>query len=194
MERLLDQLVQLSRAGESIGRRQAVELGPVAREALSRVEDRRQGEGNGRVAVTIREGLPTVLGDRDALVQVFQHLIDNAVRFSADAGEPVVTVEAGGRTRQEATVIVRDNGRGVDPVHHQRVFGLFERLDPAVDGAGVGLTLVRRIVALHGGQVGLESPGAGCGTEVWVRLPVPREDKEPAGLVGAREGASRPSE
>ena len=59
---------------------------------------------------------------------------------------------------------VEDNGIGVDPRHHQRIFNLFERLDPAVEGTGIGLALVKRIVEVHGGEVWVESEGAGRGS------------------------------
>jgi signal transduction histidine kinase len=193
MERLLDHLVELSRAGEAAGSRIPVDLDSAVREALARVEERRPQELGGRVCVSIAEGLPTVLGDRRALVQVFQHLIDNAVKFSADVDEPRIAVEVSALTATDATIVVRDNGRGVDPVHRERVFGLFERLDPAVEGSGVGLAVVKRIVGLHGGQVGLTSRGAGEGTEVWTRLPVPPKSAT-VDAVGATRGASRPSE
>jgi PAS domain S-box-containing protein len=172
MQRLLDHLVELSHAGRSADPPAPVPLDEVAREALRMVEGRR---AESQVAVHIEDGLPVVFGDQARLLQVFQNLLDNAVKFAADAEEPTVTVEAVGRTAGEATVVVRDNGRGVDPLHRERIFGLFEKLDPRAEGTGVGLAVVKRIVETHGGTVSLDSKGRGLGAEVWVTLPVPPE-------------------
>ncbi len=170
VQRLLDHLVELSHAGRSADPPAPVCLDAVAREAVRLVEGRRAGS---HVEVHVGEGLPVVLGDHARLLQVFQNLLDNAVKFATDAEEPRVFVEASGRTDREATVVVRDNGRGLDPVHRERVFGLFEKLDPRAEGTGVGLAVVKRIVESHGGTVSLDSRGPGCGTEVRVTLPLP---------------------
>jgi signal transduction histidine kinase len=160
----------------------------VASEALRLVEGRRVDSG---VRVELDRGLPVVLGDHPRLVQVFQNLLDNAFKFTAGTDEPVVRVEPGPREAGEATVIVRDNGRGVDPAHHQRVFGLFEKLDPRCEGTGVGLAVVKRIVETHGGRTRLESRGLGCGTEVWITLPTPPESGEEKAVP--TEAAERPT-
>jgi len=188
MQRLLDHLVELSHAGRSAGPPAPVPLDGVAREAARLVEGRRAENG---VAVHVGDGLPVVLGDHGRLLQVFQNLIDNAVKFAVDADEPRVAVEAVSLVGGEATVVVRDNGRGVEPGQRERVFGLFEKLDPRTEGTGVGLAVVKRIVETHGGTVSLDSPGRGRGTEVRVTLPVPPEAGVPVGGDGAREGAGR---
>jgi PAS domain S-box-containing protein len=172
MQRLLDHLVELSQAGRGAGVPEPVPLETVAAEALRLVEGRRAGSG---VQVELAAGLPVVFGDYARLVQVFQNLLDNAVKFTAGVDEPKVRVEPGLGEPGEATVVVRDNGRGIDPAHHQRVFGLFEKLDPHAEGTGVGLAVVKRIVETHGGKTRVESRGQGCGTEVWITLPTPPE-------------------
>lgn len=70
-----------------------------------------------------------------------------------------------------AILFVRDNGIGIDPQFHERVFGLFNRLDPNIEGTGVGLTLIRRIMEVHGGKVWLESK-LGAGTTFYFTLPI----------------------
>jgi signal transduction histidine kinase len=66
---------------------------------------------------------------------------------------------------------VRDNGIGIDARFRDRVFGLFEKLDPDSEGSGVGLALIKRIVDQHRGRVWVESEGKGCGTTVCFMLP-----------------------
>jgi signal transduction histidine kinase len=81
-------------------------------------------------------------------------------------------IEVGARPEKDAIVLfVRDNGMGIDPRHHERVFGLFDRLDARTEGTGVGLALVKRIVELHGGRIWVESEGFGRGTTICLTLP-----------------------
>jgi signal transduction histidine kinase len=102
--------------------------------------------------------LPLVHGDRVRLVEVVQNLIDNACKFMGDQAAPRITIGQQGLDREGKRIFfVRDNGMGIDPRHHERVFGLFEKLDPHSEGTGVGLALVRRIVEAHGGRVWVES-------------------------------------
>ena len=68
---------------------------------------------------------------------------------------------------------VEDNGKGIAPKFHENVFGLFNRLDPNIDGTGIGLTLVRRIVEVHEGQIWVESEGQGQGSTFVFTLPLP---------------------
>jgi len=104
-----------------------------------------------------------VKGDRRRLLEVFQNLLDNAAKFMGDAANP--RVEVGVRQDgDQAVYFVRDNGMGIEPRHVDRVFGLFEKLDPGGEGTGIGLALVRRIVEAHGGRTWADSAGRGLGS------------------------------
>jgi signal transduction histidine kinase len=107
---------------------------------------------------------PLVLhGDRQRLREIFQNLIDNAVKFMGD--QPSPRIEVGVEDRGgENVIFVRDNGLGIDPRHQHRLFGLFERMHPEIDGVGMGLAIIKRIVELHGGRIWVESAGEGCGS------------------------------
>jgi signal transduction histidine kinase len=171
MEHLLHELLRLSRAGRVLSAMERVPLGEVAREAAgllrARLEER-------RVRLEVDPGLPDVYGDRVRLVEVLQNLIENAVKFLGDQATPVVRVGARPGDGSSAPVLfVQDNGIGIEPRFHEKVFGLFDQLDPRVDGTGVGLALVKRIVEVHGGRVWIESAGSGQGTTVCLTLPPP---------------------
>ena len=70
-------------------------------------------------------------------------------------------------------MFVRDNGSGIDPQYHERVFGLFDKLDPKSEGTGIGLALVKRIVEVHGGRIWIESAGNSQGATFLFTLPLP---------------------
>jgi signal transduction histidine kinase len=112
--------------------------------------------------------LPTVHGDPRQLRRVLQNLVGNAVKFRADAA-PRVELSAK-RDRHEWVVTVRDNGRGVDPDHAGRIFGMFSRAATETEGAGIGLAVCRRIVEAHGGHIWVE-PAEGGGSAFRFTLP-----------------------
>ncbi|MCP3983143.1 MAG: hypothetical protein GY723_02065 [bacterium] len=102
-------------------------------------------------------------------------LLGNAVRYLGD--QPMPRIAVGGRDPgatggELPSFYIRDNGMGIDPQYHEKVFGLFERLDPeASEGTGIGLALVKRIVEVHGGRISVESEGAGHGSTLCFTLP-----------------------
>ncbi len=101
-------------------------------------------------------------------------LLHNAVRFMGDQESP--RVEVGARRDGDETVCyVRDNGIGIEPHDHRRVFRIFKRLETDTGGAGAGLALVKRIVEVHGGRIWVESEGRGTGSTFCFTLPRGRE-------------------
>ena len=73
---------------------------------------------------------------------------------------------------------VRDNGQGIDPKYHDKVFGLFDRLDPDTQGTGIGLALAKRIMAFHGGRIWIDSQGQGQGSTFYFTVPTKASKKE----------------
>jgi len=102
---------------------------------------------------------------------VVQNLIENAVKYLGDQPEPQITIDM--RTeKNEPVFYISDNGMGIDPAYHDRVFNLFEKLNPQSEGTGIGLTLVKRIIETHGGRVWVESDGLGKGSTFCFTLPM----------------------
>jgi PAS domain S-box-containing protein len=166
MSALLDNLLELSRVGRIGGVFQPVSLNTVAREA----EELLAGFLLERkVQLTIAPDLPVVRGDRGRLVQVLQNLFENAAKYMGSQPQP--QIELGAHVQGEDCVcFVRDNGIGIEPRYAERIFGLFEKLDPRSAGTGIGLALVRRIIEFHGGRVWVESDGHNGSTFLF-RLP-----------------------
>ncbi|HEX6882491.1 MAG TPA: ATP-binding protein, partial [Planctomycetota bacterium] len=122
---------------------------------------------------TVTQGsLPTVMGDEFQVAQVFQNLVGNAVKFRRKDVDPVVHVDCELRDG-EWLLSVRDNGIGLDPTYAQRIFEVFQRLHGREEyaGTGIGLSLCKKIVERHGGEIWCES-SPGAGSTFFFTLPV----------------------
>lgn len=172
MDRLLQELLELSRVGHVLNAPEPVEMDGVVLEAIDHVRGRLGQLG---VKVDVEPGLPTVFGDRVRLVEVVQNLLDNAAKFMGSQEGPRIEVGCRGLDARSLQVFfIRDNGIGIDPAYREKVFGLFDKLDRQSEGTGIGLALVKRIVQVHGGRVWIEAPeGSGAGTTVCFSLPEP---------------------
>ena len=167
MHRLLNELLELSRIGRLMDPPQPVAFRTLVQEAVEILQGRLRETG---VKVSIADEFPVVYGDRRRLLEVLQNLMDNAAKFSAGASEPMVEIGWDGYEKGMPVFFVRDNGIGISPEHHERVFGLFNKLDPLAEGTGVGLALVKRIIEFHGGRIWVESE-AGHGAAFRFTLP-----------------------
>jgi signal transduction histidine kinase len=181
MKTLLDGLLEYSRIG-----RLEIEVTSVP---VQRVVERMMHELQVEIAATgahidLTETLPAVLYSEACLTQVFSHLVSNALKF-IDGKAPAITI--GCEDDQECyRITVSDNGIGIAPEHHRRIFELFKRLHTreTYPGTGAGLTFVKRIVETHGGQVGVES-NLGEGSTFFFTIP----KMPPPGLHRARAEA-----
>ena len=173
MQRLLNELLELSRVGRLKNEFTCFPLDELAREAAELVQGQLMARG---VSLSIQEDLPVVCGDRPRLTEVLQNLFDNAAKFMGDQQQPCIEVGSAGKDAERDLMIfyVRDNGLGIAPEHHERVFGLFNKLDPKSDGTGIGLALVRRIVEVHGGTIWVDSE-AGKGSTFYFSLRPPAQ-------------------
>jgi len=175
MTRLLDDLLDISRV--TLGKIQ-LQLAPVnvGQVIASAVEATRPLIASGAHQLTVKVPADSVVirGDAVRLTQVVANLINNAAKYTERGGRIDVAVDHSG---EEVRVSVRDNGIGIAADALERIFDLFSQLpgghERAQGGLGVGLTLARRLVEMHGGTVEALSEGANRGTEIVVRLPAP---------------------
>lgn len=166
MHILLNELLQLSRVGRVINEPKQTPFGEIVQEALQRVEGQLQVR---QVQVKVGGDLPEVFGDTERLVEVIQNLVDNACKFMGDEKHPLI--EIGVQKRENQNVFfVKDNGIGINKKFHEKVFGLFDKLDPNSNGTGIGLALVKRIVEVHRGKIWVESEEAEKGTTFYFTL------------------------
>ncbi|MBN2393956.1 MAG: PAS domain S-box protein [Anaerolineae bacterium] len=174
MQRLLGELLELSRIGRLMNPPEEVSFETIAREAVELVRGRIEERG---VDVTIVPGLPTVYGDRARLVEVVQNLVDNACKFMGDQSQPCLDIGAK-QSQGEIVFYVCDNGMGIEPQYHDKVFALFEKLDPQSEGTGIGLAIVKRIIETHGGKIWVESEGNGKGSTFYFTTDRHRKKQE----------------
>jgi PAS domain S-box-containing protein len=169
MHRLLTELLELSRIGRMMNAPETINFSDLVREAMDSVHGQLE---TGRVTVQIQPDLPTVYGDRQRLVEVLQNLLDNAVKFMGDQTNPCIEIGQCNEDAEHGNTIffVKDNGIGIDSAHHERIFGLFNKLDPRAEGTGIGLAIVKRIVEVHGGRIWVESEGLGKGSTFYFTL------------------------
>jgi signal transduction histidine kinase len=168
LDQLIQDLLAYSRLGRADLRLQPVELSAVLNDVLTQLETELQEK---KAVVHVTEPLPMVTGHHSTLVQVLANLMSNAVKFVPAGTQPQIqvwTAERDGWIR----LAVKDNGIGIDPEHHERIFRIFERLHgiEIYPGTGVGLAIVRKAIARMGGRVGLIS-APGQGSEFWLELP-----------------------
>jgi PAS domain S-box-containing protein len=166
MQDLLKDLLDLSRIGRMMNPSEVIPFHALVQEGIELTEGRLHERG---VQVHVQPNLPSVYGDGKRLLELMQNLIDNAAKYMGNQPEPRIDIGCEGVEDDKPIFFVRDNGIGIAPEHHEKIFGLFNKLDPNVEGTGVGLALVKRIVEYHGGRIWVES-GEGKGSTLFFTL------------------------
>ena len=160
MDELLSDLLELSRIGRLINPPEEIDTVRLVNDALDSVNARIRSKN---VTVEVAEELPSLYGDRIRLREVFENLIDNAAKYTGEQIEPVIEIGVQNH-KDEIIFFVKDNGLGIEEQYQERIFGLFEKLNPSIEGTGIGLALVKRIIETHGGKIWVESEGLGKGS------------------------------
>ena len=157
---LLNDLLELSRVGRMMNEPSDIDMNRLVNDCLTQLAGSLKPK---QVEIVLQADLPATRGDAQRLSAVLQNLIENAIKYMGN--QVVPRIEIGARVDGKETVFyVSDNGAGIDPLHHEKVFGLFSKLDAGSAGTGIGLALVRRIIDIHGGRVWVESEGIGMGS------------------------------
>jgi signal transduction histidine kinase len=167
MRLLLSDLLELSRIGRLTNAPQMTLFADLAKDALNIVHGQLEERF---ITVIVQPDLPVVFGDRQRLTEVLQNLVDNAAKFMGDQKNPQIEIGQRGEEEGKPVFFVRDNGIGIAPKYHEQVFGLFNKLNPYIDGTGIGLALVKRIIEVHGGRIWVESE-VGTGSTFCFTLP-----------------------
>ncbi|MBI5352629.1 MAG: PAS domain S-box protein [Chloroflexi bacterium] len=158
MQNLLKDLLELSRIGRIMNPPTEVLFADIVNEALDLVRGQIKLR-NVKIELIDVQGV-FVNGDHTRLVEVIQNLVDNAAKFMSRQSAPVITIGSKVSAQGERIFYVQDNGIGIAPEFHERIFGLFNKLSSNTEGTGIGLTLVKRIIEVHGGRIWVESQPA----------------------------------
>jgi signal transduction histidine kinase len=168
MARLIDDLLNYSRVG-----RRAIQSSPIS---LKQIFDEISVNLAGRLeqsggTLIITGDLPVVKGDLTLLRQIFTNLLDNAITYHRADIPPHLEVVCEQKNGY-VTVNIKDNGIGIPPQYHEKIFQVFQRLhtEDEYPGTGIGLAIVKKSVEMLNGQIGLESI-VGQGSTFWVRVP-----------------------
>jgi signal transduction histidine kinase len=167
MDKILSDLLEFARIGRVRRPPEDVNVRQLIEEVLQRLDGLIRGRN---ITIKIAPVFPPVYGDRVRVRELLEILIENAVKYGD--GRKQSLIEIGTRLQDDPPVIfVRDDGLGIEPRYHSRIFELFEKLDPNVEGTGIGLALAKRIVEVHGGRIWVESEGKGHGSTFCFTLP-----------------------
>lgn len=172
MRLMLDSLLQYSRYNSVAIAGKTAKLLDVIHDALSAFDM----DGSGIETVINAEGVSDVKGDPVLLSHVLQNLVGNAVKFRSDQS-PTIRIDAR-QTNYEISIAVTDNGIGIEPRFADKIFEMFYRLhdDDEYDGTGIGLTICRKIINDHGGQIWLDTGHKGGTRFVFTVLAASEED------------------
>ena len=165
---MIRDLLELSRVGKAVHPEKDVDFSAVVEESLKILSSRVEEKG---IELVVSDEFPRVRCDRRRMVQVLENLLSNAIKFMGENPSP--RIEIGNREEDGCHRFwVRDNGIGLDPQYHGRIFELFQSLMEVSDeeGTGVGLTIARKIIEHHAGRIWVES-AKGEGSTFYFTLP-----------------------
>lgn len=168
MQDLLRDLLELSRIGRMMNAPETIQFEDLLHDSLDIVHGQLEAS---HITVLTQPNLPAVHGDRQRLLEVLQNLLDNAIKYMGDQPNPRIEIGQQGEEEDKPIFFIKDNGIGIASEYHERIFGLFNKLDPKSDGTGVGLALVKRIIEVHGGRIWVESE-PGKGSTFYFSLPI----------------------
>ena len=171
MEQLLEDLLELSRVGRVCIPSANVPLEEVVKSACDMLHGPLEEKN---IRLEIAEPMPTVFGDRTRLVELVQNIVENAIKYMGDQPHPQIQVTAE-VVENMARLSIRDNGIGIEEKYIDKIFGLFDQLDPDCVGTGIGLALVKRIAEYHGGAIYATSEGLSKGSTFVTTLPLGKE-------------------
>ncbi len=160
MQNLLEDLLQLSRIGRLVNTSSEFSISTIAEEVIELLQGNFSSLSN---YVTIEPNMPKVYADKTRIREVIQNLVENSIKYRNV--NISLKIDIGSISKEEEIVyFVKDNGIGIKKEYLNKIFGLFEKLNPSSDGTGIGLALVKRIVELHGGKIWAESEGLDKGS------------------------------
>ncbi|MCI5158662.1 MAG: sensor histidine kinase, partial [Candidatus Electrothrix sp. AUS1_2] len=176
MSQLIRDLLELSRVGRIDSDKKMIDLNELLRTFIDSQSIRLRGSG---LSVAITSELPEIYGNESRVLQVFENILSNALKYvhNEEGGK----LEIYARDEEEwRYIFCQDNGPGIPPEYHEKIFGLFYRLDANEEGTGVGLAVVKKIMKFHGGDIQVEPETGRAGEGAVFRLSFPGQQPDAA--------------
>jgi PAS domain S-box-containing protein len=155
MQELLDDLLEISRIGRKIFPHTKISIDKIVKSVKELLAIKiKETKAN----ITIEKNLPCIIAEEPRIKEVFLNLIDNALKYKSKNCIPKIYIGVRYENSHDTPIFyVEDNGIGIDSRYHDKIFGLFERMNNDIDGTGVGLAIVKRIIEVHEGKLWVES-------------------------------------
>ena len=167
METLIDDLLEFSRIGRMADAFENVPSAKIIGDVLNVLDTQLKERG---IKMDVQGKLPVINCEENRIYQAFENLIQNSIKYMGNTESPVIEVGCG-QTNGFHEFYVKDNGIGIDPEYHQKIFQVFQRLKEVdAKGTGIGLSIVEKIAEIHGGSVRVESE-RGKGATFWFSVP-----------------------
>ncbi|WPD24224.1 MAG: HAMP domain-containing sensor histidine kinase [Candidatus Electrothrix scaldis] len=167
MGQLINDLVELSRVGRIDLDKKQLDMNLLLKK-LQEEKQRRFNSAN--IRLTIERNLPPIHGNESRVLQVFENLLSNALKYAVKPEGTEVTI-GGTSKNKEVIFYVKDDGPGIESNFHEKIFGLFQRLDNEAEGTGIGLAVVKKVMQFHEGKIWVES-SPGKGATFWLSFPI----------------------
>ena len=167
MGNLISDITKVAKLGKIENKMEILDANEIIKSAGDLVIGRMK-KRNAKLMVS--ENLPTIHGDRNRMIQVFENLIDNAIKYMGIQSDPLVHISFK-EDGEYNKFMIMDNGSGMDSSSLDKLFNPFERFDNSVEGTGLGLYMIKNIIESHAGTIVAESEGKGMGTTFIVSLP-----------------------
>ncbi len=170
MSQLINDLLELSRVGRIDKDKKPVDLNEMLTTFKDNQQTRLERVG---LTLTIKPQLPVIYANESRILQVFENILSNTVKYAVQSDSPFL--EIGSKEEEDHYLIYcKDNGPGIPVQYHKKIFGLFYRLGSKQEGTGIGLTVVKKVMNFHNGEVQVESE-EGKGATFWLKFPKKKE-------------------
>jgi signal transduction histidine kinase len=168
LNQIIDDLLMLSRIGKKSLDLVNVDVGSLVGGLIESLAGRINDKG---ATIQVEGNIPPVVADESDMRRIFENLLTNALKYGCNPENAIVSV-GGNADGREVLYYVKDNGSGIDPKYHERIFRLFQRLETGQPGTGLGLASVSKMLSMYGGRVWVESE-QNQGATFWVAFPQP---------------------
>lgn len=167
MKTLIEDITEIARLGKIENKKEVLDAKEIIQTAGNMAIGRFREQ---KAELIIGDALPTIYGDRNRFIQVFENLIDNAIKYMGDQKNPLVEIKSI-VSKDTHKFLVIDNGSGMDAKSLNKLFTPFQRFDSKTQGTGLGLYMIKKIIESHNGNISAESEGKGKGTTFVITLP-----------------------